>query len=213
MTVFIESVLLPRFSFQEQNSPVVHDTTVCVLLVQKLEYNLHSRKFDIVTAFLYGLLDEEIYLDFPEGYEKFLEEHHGKYFSSKTHCVLLLWALYGLVQAARQWYKKITSIFGKLDFHPSPADPCLYIKKAKGNEPPACIILYVDDGVIFGTPKIIEQVMKTISSVLKVKDLGEVKNFVGCRLVHSTDGKTIHIFQPKLTKNLEDSFSQYINTF
>jgi hypothetical protein len=66
--------------------------------------------------------------------------------------------------------------------------------------------------LFFGTPKIIEQVMKSISLVLKVKDLGEVKNFVGCRLVHSTDGKTIHIFQPKLIKNLEDSFSQYINT-
>jgi hypothetical protein len=74
-------------------------------------------------------------------------------------------------------HKKSTSIFGKLDFHPSPADPCLYIKKAKGNESPAYIILDVDDGVIFGTPKIIEQVMKSISSVLKVKDLGEVKNF------------------------------------
>jgi hypothetical protein len=60
--------------------------------------------------------------------------------------------------------------------------------------------------------QIIETVMKSISLVLKVKDLGEVKNFVGCRLVHSTDGKTIHIFQPKLIKNLEDSFSQYINT-
>jgi hypothetical protein len=99
-----------------------------------------------------------------------------------------------------------------LDFHPSPADPCLYIKKAKGNEPPAYIILYADDGVIFGTPKIIEQVMKSISLVIKVKDLGEVKNFVGCHLVRSTDGKTIHILQPKLIKNLEDSFSQYINT-
>jgi hypothetical protein len=99
-----------------------------------------------------------------------------------------------------------------LDFYPLPADPCLYIKKAKGNEPPACIILYVDDGVIFSTPKIIEQVMKSIFLVLKAKDLGEVKNFVGCRFVHSTDGKTIHIFQPKFIKNLEDSFSQDINT-
>jgi Reverse transcriptase (RNA-dependent DNA polymerase) len=108
-------------------------------------------------------------MEFPEGYEKFFKEHHGKNISSKTHCVLLLRALYILAQAACQWYKKITSIFGKLDFHSSPADPCLFIKKAKGNEP-SC--LYVDDGVIFGTPKIIEQVMKSISLVLKVKDLG-----------------------------------------
>jgi Reverse transcriptase (RNA-dependent DNA polymerase) len=77
-----------------------------------------------------------------------LKEHNGKNISGTTHCVLLLQALYGLVQAACQWYKQITSIFGILDFNPSPADSCLYIKKAKGNEPPAYIILYVDDGVI-----------------------------------------------------------------
>jgi hypothetical protein len=57
-------------------------------------------------------------MEFPEGYEKFLKEHHGKNISSKTHCVFLLPAIYGLVQAARQRYKEITSYFGKLDFHP-----------------------------------------------------------------------------------------------
>jgi Reverse transcriptase (RNA-dependent DNA polymerase) len=124
---------IPGQDFQEHHSPVVHDTAFRVVLVQKLVYNLHSRQFDIVTAFLYGLLDEEIYMEFPEGYEKFLKEHHGKNISSKTHCVLLLRALCGLVRAACQWYKNIPSIFGKLNFHPSPADPCLYIRKAKGN--------------------------------------------------------------------------------
>jgi hypothetical protein len=70
-----------------------------------------------------------------------------------------------------------------LDFHPSFADPCLY--RPKGIDPPAYIILCVDDGVIFGTPEIIEQVMKALSSVLKAKDQGEVKNFVGCTFIHS----------------------------
>jgi Reverse transcriptase (RNA-dependent DNA polymerase) len=82
---------IPGKDFQEHYSPVVHDTTFCVVLAQKLVYNLHShQEFDIVTAFLYGLLDEEIYMEFPEGYEKFLKKHHGKKISSKTHCVLLL---------------------------------------------------------------------------------------------------------------------------
>jgi Reverse transcriptase (RNA-dependent DNA polymerase) len=81
---------IPGKDFQEHHSPVVHDTTFCVVLVQKLVYNLHLRQFDIVTAFLYGLLDEENYMEFPEGYEKFLKENHGKNISSKTHCVLLL---------------------------------------------------------------------------------------------------------------------------
>jgi hypothetical protein len=53
-------------------------------------------------------------------------------------------------------------------------------KNQKEMKPPPYVILCFDDSVIFGTPKIIEKVIKAISSVLKVKDLGEVKNFVGC---------------------------------
>jgi Reverse transcriptase (RNA-dependent DNA polymerase) len=69
---------VPGKDFQEHHSPIVHDNTFHVVLVQKLVYNLISRQFDIVTAFLYGLLDEEIYMEFPEGHEKFLKEHYGK---------------------------------------------------------------------------------------------------------------------------------------
>jgi Reverse transcriptase (RNA-dependent DNA polymerase) len=88
--VYSEKEQIPGKDFQEHHSPVVHDTTFRVVLVQKLVYNLHSRQFDIVTAFLYGMLDEEIYMEIPEGYEKLLKEHHGKNISSKTQCVLLL---------------------------------------------------------------------------------------------------------------------------
>jgi Reverse transcriptase (RNA-dependent DNA polymerase) len=42
---------IPGKDFQEHHSPVVHDTTFCVVLVQKLVYNLHSRQFDIVQLF------------------------------------------------------------------------------------------------------------------------------------------------------------------
>jgi Reverse transcriptase (RNA-dependent DNA polymerase) len=42
---------IPGKDFQKNHSPVVHDTTFCVVLVQKLVYNLHSRQFDIVAAF------------------------------------------------------------------------------------------------------------------------------------------------------------------
>jgi Reverse transcriptase (RNA-dependent DNA polymerase) len=69
---------IPGKDFQKHNSPVIHDT-FCVVLVQKLVYNLHSRQFDIVTDFLYGLLDEEIYMEFPEGYEFFLKNIMAKH--------------------------------------------------------------------------------------------------------------------------------------
>jgi Reverse transcriptase (RNA-dependent DNA polymerase) len=120
---------IPGKDFQENHAPVVHDTTFHVVLVIKIVYRLKSRQFDIETAFLYGILEEEIYMEFPEGYEQYLKDVKGRLCSSSEHCVLLLRALYGLVQAARQWYKKITDIFGKLHFFPSAADPCLFVKK------------------------------------------------------------------------------------
>ena len=199
---------IPGKDFQENHAPVIHDTTFHFILIMMLIHGLHSAQFDIETAFLYGNLDEEIYMEFPDGYEEYLKLEKGVNYSPNEYCVLLLMALYGLVQAARQWYKKITSIFAKLHFFPSAADPCLFIRKTD-NQLPAFIILYVDDGAIIGSESLIKEVMTALSEELKVKSLGPLKNFVGCHLIRSKDGKTMYIHQPKLLQHLEDSFGQY----
>jgi Reverse transcriptase (RNA-dependent DNA polymerase) len=54
-----------RKDFHENHAPVVHDTTF--RLVQMLLYRLSSGQFDVVTAFLYGVLDEILYMAFPDG--------------------------------------------------------------------------------------------------------------------------------------------------
>jgi hypothetical protein len=120
--------------------------------------------------------------------------------------------LYGLVQAARQWWIKITQVLSDIGFHPSPADPCLFVKKMEKGEKPAFIILYVDDGGIIGTPEIINKVLKALSEVFKVKDLGVMKHFVGCHILESKAGDTIWIHQPKLIKNLQESFGDLITS-
>jgi hypothetical protein len=79
------------------------DTSFHLTLVLKLLFGLQSKQFNFETAFLYGTLDEEIYMQLPDGYESYLQTEKGKDFSAKDHCVLLLQFLYGLVQAAHQW--------------------------------------------------------------------------------------------------------------
>jgi hypothetical protein len=93
-----------------------------------------------------------------------------------------------------------------LNFFPSPADPCLFVKKQTSKEPPAFIILYVDDGAIIGTDEVIKEVLDALSKEVKVKNLGEMKHFVGCHIIEATDSKTIYIHQPKLLKHLEEEF-------
>ena len=95
-----------------------------------------------------------------------------------------------MVQAARQWWKKITEVLKKAGFEPSPADRCLFVKKQNGNEPPAFIILYVDDGVVIGTREVIDSVLTALSKAFKVKTLGKMEHFVGC-----------HIFENKAKNN------------
>ncbi|MGL4341969.1 MAG: reverse transcriptase domain-containing protein, partial [Lactococcus lactis] len=199
---------VPGKDFHENHAHVINDTIFHLILIMMLIHGLYSEQFDIETAFLYGNLDEEIYMEFPDGYEEFLKTERGEKYSSDEYCVLLFMALYGLVQAARQWYKKITSIFAKLHFFPSTADPCLFVRRIHG-QPPAFIILYVDDGAIIGSKSLIKEVMTALSNELKVKSLGPLKHFVGCHLIRSDDGKSIFIHQPKLLKHLEDSFGQY----
>jgi Reverse transcriptase (RNA-dependent DNA polymerase) len=125
---------------------------------------------------------------------------------------LLKKALYGLVQAARQWWKKITEALSKVGFKPTEANPCLFVKKGEGRKSPAFIILYVDDGGIIGTKEDIQAVLKALSTVFKLKNMGKMEHFVGCHLIESKDKSTIWIHQPKLVKHLEGKFKDLIAT-
>ena len=57
---------IPGVDFTENYSPVVHDITYRVLLLAMIIYQLKAKIVDVETAFLYGELDEVIYMDCPE---------------------------------------------------------------------------------------------------------------------------------------------------
>ena len=59
----------------------------------------------------------------------------------------------------------MTQVMSSLGFHPSAADPCLFVKNPEKSEPPAFVMLYVDDGGIIGTLAVIKKVLETIKRV------------------------------------------------
>jgi hypothetical protein len=61
------------------------------------------------------------------------------------------------------------------NYYPSKADPCLFIKKANGDEPLSLVIIYVVDGGIEG----IKEVIEALSKSFKVKTMCEMSKFVG----------------------------------
>ena len=93
---------------------------------------LKAKIVDIETAFLHGDLDKEIYMEVPEGIG-----------AKDDEVVLLKQTIYGLVQSARQFWKKLTGVLKSIGFKGGNIDPCLLFKKTgKGL---VLIGLYVDD--------------------------------------------------------------------
>jgi len=79
-------------------APVARLTSIRVLFAIASIYNLHVHQMDVKTAFLNGDLDEEIYMEQPEGFVLLGNE--------KKVCKLVK-SLYGLKQAPKQWHEKL----------------------------------------------------------------------------------------------------------
>jgi hypothetical protein len=67
------------------------------------------------------------------------------------------------------------------------------VKAGTNNESPAFIIIYVDDGLIIGTPDLIKTVLKALAKEFQIKDLGPIKNSVGCQILINRARDTIWI--------------------
>jgi Reverse transcriptase (RNA-dependent DNA polymerase) len=158
-------------------------------------FKLEAGQFDVETAFLLCELDEEIWMQLPDGYIEYCVIYQNKRIDSNTHCVKLQKALYGLVQAARKWLKKFKEVMKSFDYVSSPADPCLFINSSTNK---SFVVIYVDDDGIFSTKANIDTLITALSKDFKVKYLGKLEHFVGCHIIENPRSDTLSIHQPKL---------------
>ena len=96
-------------------------------------YDLHVHQMDVVTAFLNGHLEEEIYMEQPGGYIKPEQEH--------LVCKLKK-SIYGLKQSPRCWSKAFTGYMTEIGFKQSTSDPCVFVRTRHELE---ILTVYVDD--------------------------------------------------------------------
>ena len=116
-----------------------------------------------------------------------------EYDSSK--CLILLKAMCGLVQATRQFYKKLTCVTGtKMGFVEFEADGCLIRVNNIGT---LILYIYVDDALVVGD-KEAEKVFKLeIEQFFNTKEEGPMEEYVGCKVVRKGNNE-IHMFQPDI---------------
>ena len=111
-------------------------------------------------------------------------------------------SIYGLVQAARAWWKKFTNSLQDIGFQKCPSDNCLMMKINKTGIVILCI--YVDDVCCFGTPKAIEQTIKQIESIYSIKRVGDLSEFIGVNI--ELRNEEIYLSQQDTVKCLKKKF-------
>jgi len=195
---------IPGVDFRDNYAPVGNDVTFRIVMVLRLMLGFHAVLLDVETAFLYGKLEEEIYMEIPSGYKEVYQE------TEKGTVLKLQMAMYGLEQAARQWFKRLSDVLISLGFKPCESDPCLMCKV---NENGLCIVLmYVDDNMIVGSNKAIDQVTEVIKNFFDVTVSLEAMEYLGCEIHVAKDNTCGWIEQLHLFKNSERKFGNIVKT-
>ena len=101
---------IPGVHYTDNFAPVAHDVSFRIALARMMIEKLDSLVMDVEIDFLYGVIDEEIFMKSPAGME---EIDPGL---SSDNCYQLVKGIYGLCQAARQFWKKFVDTTRKEPF-------------------------------------------------------------------------------------------------
>ena len=190
--------------FQYNFAPVTSEVTLRIMLILWLLEDYFAEVADVQTAFLHGDLEEELFIKIPDGYKEFLAETHE---SIETKYLQLEKSTYGLVQAARSWWKKFTTVLKeKLKFQQHENDSCL-LKRIDGTGK-VFLIVYVDDCFVVGDKVAVKRALDEIQGVFNITRSDNIEDFIGCNI--KRDGNKILLSQPDLIKKMIEKFESKI---
>ena len=179
--------------YSETFSLVARFDTIRMMISVAVSEGLKLSHFDVKTAFLYGELEDEMYMHQPEGYD----DGPGK------ECKLTK-SLYGLKQASRCWNKKFTSFLEKHGLQPSDADPCLFIGTL--NDSKLMLVLYVDDGLVAcENSSFLNRFMTELSADFQITT-SDTSCFLGIQIQRPSEG-SIAINQENYANRLLQKFN------
>jgi hypothetical protein len=160
----------------ETFAPTTRYDSIRILLSIAAHKNYKILQFDVKTAFLYGELDEDIYMEIPEGID---------FPNTKNQACKLNKSLYGLKQAARVWNKTFTEFLKTYGFLQCYTDNCVFVSVY--NNVKVLLILYVDDALIMSECNItLESILKELKQKFDIK-VCKPNNFVGLSIENTSD--------------------------
>ena len=142
--------------------------------------DMYLGQLDVKSAYLHSEIDEEIYLEQPEGF-----------IDKQDQVCRLRKSIYGLKQAARDWYKSLADFLREQGFERSKNDYCLFVKPdSEGNW--LYVLAWVDDLIVCGnTKEQVEKLKQDFARKFKMDDRGELSWFLGMRISRTKSGITV----------------------
>ncbi|CAL9004505.1 unnamed protein product [Prunus brigantina] len=173
----------PGIDYNETFAPVARLDTIRTLIALAAKNNWKLYQLDVKSAFLNGVLEEEVYIEQPD--EFLVKGKEDKVY--KLHK-----ALYGLKQAPRAWYGEIDSYLVQCGFKRSTSEATLYVK-CKGNSELVIVSIYVDDIVYTGNSQDLLQEFKSdMMQKYEMTDLGLLYHFLGMGVIQSDNCIFLH---------------------
>ena len=180
--------------YDEVFAPVARLETIRLIISLAAQNKWKIHQMDVKSAFLNGVLEEEVYIQQPSGYE--VKGHEDKVLKLKK-------ALYGLKQAPRAWNNRIDKYFKENGFTKCPHEHALYIKFKDGDVLIVC--LYVDDLIFTGNnPSFFEEFKKAMAKEFEMTDIGLMAYYLGIEVKQNEDG--IFISQESYAREILKKF-------
>ncbi|CAI7885636.1 unnamed protein product [Closterium sp. NIES-54] len=180
--------------FDEIFAPVGKGTTLRVMLGMAANRGWKIKQMDITTAFLNGIILEELYMLQLEG----LDDGSGRVCKLKK-------AIYGLKQAPRAWYHKLEETLLAGGFKKSGCDHSLFLLQEK--EQFLMLVVYVDDILIFSkSSAMIEHVEEMLEMQFKCSKMGDVKYYLGMHVERDLDKGVLRLHQRKYCEGLAEKY-------
>jgi histone deacetylase 1/2 len=168
--------------YEDTFSLAVKAATIRLVLSVAVSKGWTLRQLDVQNAFLHGILEEEVYMQQPPGYE----DHRYPNYVCKLDK-----AIYGLKQAPRAWYARLCAKLLSLGFMPSKSNTslCYFIQ---GNLS-IFVLVYVDDIIVASSSsKAVSMLLKKLQNDFALKDLGELHFFLGIEVKKVQNGLVLN---------------------
>ncbi|GJW33144.1 ribonuclease H-like domain, reverse transcriptase, RNA-dependent DNA polymerase [Tanacetum coccineum] len=180
--------------YDEVFAPVARIEAIRLFLAFASFMGFTVYQMDVKSAFLYGNITEEVYVKQPPGFED--PAHPNKVYR-------VVKALYGLHQAPRAWYERLSTFLLKHGYRRGAIDKTLFIKKDRRDI--MLVQVYVDD-IIFGSTKssMVKDFEELMQKEFKMSSMGELTFFLGLQVKQSNAG--IFLSQDKYVKDILNKF-------